>query len=82
MLDRERLAKILAMTTSTHDGEALSAIRRANEIIKGEGLSWELVLAQITVAQGLTIEINRGSWARPEQHVVFEADGQPYIRRR
>jgi hypothetical protein len=82
MLDRERLAKILALTTSTHDGEALSAIRRANEIIKGEGLSWELVLAQITMAQGVTIEVHRGNWGRPDEHVLFEVDGQPYLRRR
>ena len=46
MLDRTRLAKILAMTTSTHDGEALSAIRRANEVLAGEKVSWEEVLAQ------------------------------------
>jgi hypothetical protein len=48
VLDRTRLAKVLAMTTSPHEGEALAAIRRANEIIQGEGLSWEQVLAQVS----------------------------------
>lgn len=44
-LDRERLIKILGLTTSSSDGEALSALRKANEIIAGEKLTWADVLA-------------------------------------
>jgi len=56
MLDRDRLAKILAMTTSENDGEALSAVRRANKIIKDAGLAWTDVLAQQSV---VTINIGK-----------------------
>lgn len=44
-IDRDRLAKILALTTSDTDGEALAAIRRANYILKEAGLDWASVLA-------------------------------------
>lgn len=44
-LDRERLIKIMGLTTSSSDGEALSALRKANEIIAGEKLTWAEVLA-------------------------------------
>lgn len=45
MLDRTRLAKVLALTTSTNDAEALAAIRKANDIISGEKMQWSEVLA-------------------------------------
>ena len=76
MLDRERLAKILAMTTSDHDGEALSAMRKANEIIKGEGLTWALLLEQ--VGRTVTVTVSRqppsqyyepsDAWVPPHLH--------------
>ena len=60
-LDRERLAKVLSLTQSSSDGEALAAIRKANEIIKGENLTWDEVLIQIADAVGaISITINRG----------------------
>lgn len=37
---RLKLAKILGLTTSTFDHEALAAIRRANELMTGAGLRW------------------------------------------
>lgn len=56
MLDKTRLAKILAMTTSDNDGEALSAIRRANEVIKGEGLQWHDVVCPASNVMNITIQ--------------------------
>jgi hypothetical protein len=43
--DRERLVKLLAMTHSTSDGEALAAIRKCNELLTQQQLSWNDVLA-------------------------------------
>jgi hypothetical protein len=43
-LDRTRLARLLAMTSSIHDGEALTAVRMANRAIAAAGLTWEQVL--------------------------------------
>lgn len=45
-LDRERLAKLLAMTASDKDGEALNAMRMANRVIEAAGLTWAEVLEQ------------------------------------
>lgn len=45
MLDRARLTKLLAMTTSENDGEALNAMRMANKLLTAEKASWEEVLA-------------------------------------
>lgn len=43
-LDRARLAKLMGMTTSDQDGEALNALRMANKLIAGAKLSWPEVL--------------------------------------
>ena len=41
---RERLAKILGMLGSVHDGEALTAGRRADAMVRAASLSWIDVL--------------------------------------
>jgi Protein of unknown function (DUF2786) len=44
------LTKLLKMTTSSNDGEALTAIRKANELIKSAGWDWDrLIAAKIKV---------------------------------
>lgn len=45
-LDRAHLAKIIAMTTSTNDNEALSAVRKANEYLAACQISWADVLRE------------------------------------
>jgi len=45
-LDHDRLAKLLALSTSDSDGEALAAIRRANAMVSKAGLTWHQVLKQ------------------------------------
>lgn len=60
MLDRTRLAKLLALSTSSNDSEALAAARKANEIVKGAGLSWEEVLAP-QAGNLVTVTVNRGA---------------------
>ena len=46
-LDRERLAKLLSMTSSGHDGEALTAIRQANRMLREHGKNWAEVLGTV-----------------------------------
>ena len=36
----DKLQKLMAMTTSDNDGEALNAIRRANDLLAKNGKSW------------------------------------------
>lgn len=47
-LDRERLAKLLGIIGSSFDAEALSAARRANELVHEAKMTWHEVLGQFT----------------------------------
>ena len=44
-LDKDRLAKLLSMTSSDHDAEALAAMRKANELLRLNKKSWAEVLS-------------------------------------
>lgn len=44
--DRERLAKLMAMFSSTYDGEILNAAKAAERLVKNRGETWEAVLVQ------------------------------------
>jgi hypothetical protein len=44
MVDRSRLVKLLNMTESQHDAEALSAIRRSNDLLRRSNTSWAELL--------------------------------------
>ena len=47
-LDRDRLAKLLGMMGSTHDGEVVAAARQAERLRADAGLTWhEIVLAAL-----------------------------------
>ena len=41
MLKFETFVKLMMMTTSDHDREALTALRKANALLKAEGKNWE-----------------------------------------
>jgi hypothetical protein len=45
MIARDRLIKLLALTTSPHDGEALTALRMAHRLLDAAGMGWEDLLA-------------------------------------
>jgi hypothetical protein len=45
----EMLTKLMMMTTSSHDGEALNAIRMANQMLSKHKLSWQDVTKTIRV---------------------------------
>ena len=46
-MDRDRLAKLLSLSQSDNDAEAISAIRKANSMLKKEGLTWQNVLGSV-----------------------------------
>lgn len=48
-IDLEQLVKILNLTQSDADGEALTAIRLANKKIKEVGLSWDKLISAQTL---------------------------------
>jgi hypothetical protein len=43
--ERERLARLLGMVGSAHDGEALNAARLADRFVRERGLTWPDVIA-------------------------------------
>lgn len=43
-IDTTLLAKLLSMTDSQHDAEALAAIRKANELLRFQATTWSDVL--------------------------------------
>lgn len=45
-LDKDKFAKIMGLTTSDIDGEALAALRMANKMLSGENLTWGEILAE------------------------------------
>lgn len=47
MIDCQRLIKLMMMTTSTVDGEALTAIRKANALLKTNGSDWNKFIKAI-----------------------------------
>jgi len=44
-MDRDKLVKLLSLTTSDNSNEALSALRMANAMLSREGITWGEVLA-------------------------------------
>lgn len=44
MIDRERLLRLLRMTESDRDAEALIAIRKTNDLLRAHGLDWSDVV--------------------------------------
>lgn len=55
------LKKAMGLTFSVHDGEALAALRKANAVLRRNGLSWEEVL-------GRTVTVQAGSDNSPVEN--------------
>jgi hypothetical protein len=58
-LDKDRLAKLLSMTGSDHDAEALAAMRKANELLRLNKKSWAEVLSDPPPAVAPRAEVPR-----------------------
>ena len=56
------LGKVLGMTGSDHDGEALVACRRANAMLRDAGVSWRDVLA-LPQSKGAPFSAYTNPWA-------------------
>ena len=68
-LDREKLAKLLGLSQSDNEHEALGCIRAANRLVKEAGMSWEEVLAgpekSLRVSIGRTPYKAEENWTAP-----------------
>lgn len=65
-LDKDRLIKLLNMTMSQHDGEALSAIRKSNELLLLNQTSWSDLFGGPS-SPGMRPGHDRGTAWMPEQ---------------
>jgi len=45
LVDTDRLAKLLGMMGSAHDGKALNAARAADKLVRDAGLTWPDIIA-------------------------------------
>lgn len=87
------LVKLLKMTSSPNDGEALTAMRKANELLATAGWDWDRVMAgKIVVVEDpfATIGVPPSSkprdWSQPTQpapaqHVPNPAPPPPRVKR-
>lgn len=64
LLNRKLLAKIMEMTASDKDGEALNAARMATSMVKDAGETWESVL---NAQRPATVTVTVTRHAAPEQ---------------
>lgn len=68
----QRLKKLMASTMSDNDGESLAAIRAANKLLTGNGLSWERVFARtVTVISEMTGNPIASS-SKTDEELMFE----------
>lgn len=58
-LDLERLARVIAMGGSGHDGEALAALRQADRSIREASMTWHDVLLPGRLIETLTAEVQQ-----------------------
>jgi hypothetical protein len=58
-LDLERLARVIAMGGSGHDGEALAALRQADRSIRDAGMTWHDVLLPGRLIEALAAEVQQ-----------------------
>lgn len=74
-MDRAKLIKILQLTQSPNDYEALSAMRKANAILAAAGHNWETYMAAIATPTPQAWPF--GVPAHPAEFRVFTTTGFP-----
>src|SRR5713101_6237128 len=80
MVDRSRLVKLLNITESQHDAEALAAIRRSNDLLRRSKTSWvELLLAQISFCRAPPLHVLEGFRNTRVCAVPIERDTLDYV---
>lgn len=64
-MSEQLFIKLMMMTTSPHDGEVLTAIRKANAILAGQNLNWEEFIMQMGAAPAPEPEpfVNHDEWS-------------------
>lgn len=72
-LDRTKLAKLLGMLGSAHDGEIAAAGRKANALVKAAGITWEEAIKPVVDVQVVTVEVESSPDPRTLAREIFES---------
>ena len=72
-IDRERLIRLLRMTESDRDAEALIAIRKTNEMLRANGASWSDVIDRAASAE--THQAHPTDWSYVSRAGYERSDG-------
>ena len=76
--DRERFVKLLKMTHSSSDGEALVAIRKCNDMLVQHKLSWNDVVSERCSSQARSMPDNAANNSRGVTRNVRAATSQAF----
>jgi hypothetical protein len=66
ILSRDKLAAVLGMLGSDHDGEALAAARMAERIRRRMGVQWDDLLISLPAGMGRPADGRAHSYRRPD----------------
>lgn len=77
---KEKILKLLELTASEHDGEALNALRKANEIREKAGIQWVEMFQQSAPKSVLPPGVNRRP--PPPKIVTVEVMFEQIFKRR
>lgn len=78
-IDRAKLAKVLGLLSSNHDGEVLAAARMAQRIIQSAGTTWEEAVHPATPEPRIVV-VQTGSTHQDPRSLavsVLSSDYQP-----
>lgn len=82
-MDREKLLKVLALTSSDQEGEALAAFRKAKDIIEGGGLALaDVISAGLDAMQRGAARADDAAAGLNRSHEIFEHIREASERRR
>ena len=73
-MDKYRLVKFLNLTSSKNDGEALSALRKANSLLKENNLVWENVIIEPTIPKQEVEEDQAISYMNIKKEQAFSTE--------
>lgn len=72
--EKERLVKLMQLTLSDNDNEALRALRKATKILDRNHLNWDQVLNLIDVKKIIAFENDQGGLTFRPHATAFDQD--------
>lgn len=91
-MDTSRLVKLLRLSSSDQDGEALSAIRKANALLRTAGIDWADILVTSSAPGNVSLSLTAvvidghqhrpplGTWSETADFLVSRATAMGFDR--